>query len=354
MGIVTFDSAHVRGLVDATLRHAGWSAREADLAAQHLVLADQSGHPSHGVGMLVRYIQSIADGFLKPDNQPADILRSGSFLVVQGNTALGQAAAYDVTQDAIGLARTHGMALANLINAHHIGRIGHYAEMVAAEGMIGLFWVNVSGSDPIVAPWGGAKARYSTNPHAIAIPRAGGQPFLLDFATSRLAHGKTRVAHLAGQKVPFGAVLDPQGQPTDDPGVMWTEPLGALAPFGEHKGYGLALASEILATVFGGGDTIADSRNRGLIHNSMMALVIDPARFGAAAMGWQDKVERYLAWVQSDGGGARGDVKIPGDPEFAARAAAGNTVSYEAGNWAVIAQAVKQLGVPETALPAPR
>lgn len=351
MAILTFKAAHMQQFVQRAITHAGWSAREADIAAQHLILADQSGHPSHGVGMLARYIQAMQEGFLKPANQPATMMRNGSFLVVQGNTALGQVAAHDMTRDAIALASEQGVAVANLVNAHHIGRIGHYAEMAAAAGMIGLFWVNVSGADVVVAPWGGRKARYSTNPHAIGIPRAGGQPFLLDFATSRLAHGKTRVAHLAGKTVPFGAVMDSEGNPTDDPAVMWNEPMGALAPFGEHKGYGMALACELLATMFGGGDTIAESRRRGIIHNSMMAIIIDPARFGPAAADWQARAERYFAWVQSDDGGEPGAVKIPGDPEFAARAAAADRLQYESGNWASVTLAVRALGLPESEIP---
>ena len=298
MGEMIFNSAQVMAFVRHLFVHAGWSMRDADIAAQHLVLADQSGHPSHGVGMVPRYVEAMDAGHLKPDNHVTETLRSGNFLVVQGNTALGQVAAHDVTRSGIALAQAHGIALVNLINAHHIGRIGHYAEMAAAEGLIGLFWVNVSGADALVVPWGGVKPRYSTNPHAIGIPRAGGQPFLLDFATSRLAHGKTRVAFLAGKPVPFGAVVDAHGQPSDDPAVVWTEPMGGLAPFGEHKGYGMALACEILASVFGGGETIADSRSRHVIHNSMMAIMIDPARLGTAKGEWQANIERYLAWVQ--------------------------------------------------------
>lgn len=352
MQAVICESVRMKDFAQLIFTRMGWNTGDADIAAQHLVMADLSGHASHGVGMVPRYIQAMNDGFLKPSNRPVETLRSGSFLVIQGNTALGQAAAHDATAQAAAIAKAQGVAIVNLINAHHIGRIGHYAEMAAADGLIGLFWVNVSGSEALVVPWGGIKPRYSTNPHAIGIPRAGGQPFLLDFATSRLAHGKTRVAHLAGKKVPFGAVVDVHGQPSDDPAVVWTEPMGGLAPFGEHKGYGMALACEILSSVFGGGDTIAESRNRRIIHNSMLAILIDPARLGADQSAWQAKIETYLAWVQSAGHGGESAVRVPGDPEFAARAASGGMVRYEAGNWAAIAAAAQSIGVTQRELPA--
>ena len=97
------------------------------------------------------------------------------------------------------MAQTGGVAIVNLLDSHHIGRIGHYAEVAAEAGLISFFWVNVAGRPPIVAPYAAKEARFGTNPHAIGIPVPGGDPLILDFATSRMAHGKARVALNKGE-----------------------------------------------------------------------------------------------------------------------------------------------------------
>src|SRR4051812_9609082 len=88
--------------------------------------------------------------------------------------------------------------------------------MAVAEGLISVHFVNVI-SRPIVAPWGGSDARLGTNPFAAGIPVEGGEPILLDFATSIIAQGKTRVAHNKGERLLPGQMLDDTGQPTTDP-----------------------------------------------------------------------------------------------------------------------------------------
>eukprot|EP01035_Chromulina_nebulosa_P042524 gene42524-57572_t len=92
----------------------------------------------------------------------------------------------NAVEQAAAMAKTGGVAILNLLDAHHIGRIGHYAEAAAAQGLISLFWVNVAGRPPIVAPHGAREARFGTNPHAIGIPVPGAEPIILDFATSRM------------------------------------------------------------------------------------------------------------------------------------------------------------------------
>jgi uncharacterized oxidoreductase len=86
-----------------------------------------------------------------------------------------------------------------LANAHHLGRIGHFAEMAVAQGLVSMHFVNVL-SRPVVAPWGGADGRFGTNPCCIGMPLKGRAPFVLDFATSRVAQGKMRVAHNEGNR----------------------------------------------------------------------------------------------------------------------------------------------------------
>ena len=167
------------------------------------------------------------------------------------------------------------------------GRIGHFAEMATAQGLVSMHFVNVL-SRPVVAPWGGGDGRFGTNPCCIGVPLAGAEPFLLDFATSRVAQGKMRVAHNKGERVAPGHLIDEQGRPTDDPGVVVVPQsnglFGALMTFGEHKGYGMAVACELLGGALTGGGTWhrpADTSRTVL--NGMLTVLIDPAKLGTQA-----------------------------------------------------------------------
>ena len=145
--------------------------------------------------------------------------------------------------------------------------------------MISVHFVNVQNFGTLVAPYCGSEARFGTNPFCLAMPKTDKYgPFILDFATSIVAMGKTRVAHLAGKHFDEPVMLDTAGHPTTDPSVMWQEPRGALMAFAKHKGSGLCWACELMAGILSGGGTIEPSRPRdGSIVNNMTAFVIDPA-----------------------------------------------------------------------------
>ena len=111
---------------------------------------------------------------------------------------------------------THGSCIVALGNAHHLGRIGAWAEQAAAAGLVSLHFVNVI-SRAIVAPYGGADARFGTNPFCAGVPFRGREPVILDFATSMIAQGKTRVANNKGELVAPGCLIDDHGRPTREP-----------------------------------------------------------------------------------------------------------------------------------------
>ena len=123
---------------------------------------------------------------------------------------------------ALGIARTqtHGSCIMALGNAHHLGRIGHFAEMAVAQGLVSLHFVNVL-SRPGVAPFGGADGRYGTNPCCIGVPLKSRKPFMLDFATSRVAQGKMRVAYNEGRRAEPGTLIDEDSRPAPIPAWWW-------------------------------------------------------------------------------------------------------------------------------------
>ena len=302
---------------------AGSSEAEAEKVAANLVMANLSGHDSHGVGMLPRYVDAVLEGGLKPNASVQTLLDAGALLSLNGQRGYGQVIGEQAMRLGMAKAREHGSCILALAESHHLGRIGHFAEMAVAQGLVSLHFVNVM-SRPVVAPWGGGDGRYGTNPCCIGIPLGAGGDFILDFATSRVAQGKMRVAHNQGKSAPPGLLIDERGRPTTDPGVVVVpQPngfFGALMPFGEHKGYGLAVACELLGGALTGGGTWhrpADAQRAVL--NSMLTILIDPVRLGTQAS-FEAEARAFVDWLrQSPPASGFDSVQIAGEPERALR-----------------------------------
>jgi hydroxycarboxylate dehydrogenase B len=315
-----FTAAQLEASASRIFTALGSSPQEAQCVAQNLVEANLRGHDSHGVGMVPRYTDAFLEGGVKANATVSTILDTGPLLTVNGNAGYGQVIGRDATNMAIERAKQHGVCLMGLANAHHIGRIGHWAEQAAAAGLVSVHFVNVLAL-PAVAPWGGRDARHGTNPFCVGVPRPGAAgPIILDFATSRIAQGKVRVAHNKGEKLPLGILLDGQGNPTTDPRWLVADRLGAILPFGEHKGSGLALVCELLGGALAGGLTAHIPNNgRKAVINGMLSIVIDPTKLGTAANLYAE-LEAFVAWhTASPAMEGTEKVLIAGDPERATR-----------------------------------
>ncbi|MDP3709272.1 MAG: malate/lactate/ureidoglycolate dehydrogenase [Polaromonas sp.] len=299
------------------------SAEEADKVASNLVMANLSGHDSHGVGMLPRYVDAVLEGGLSPNASVQIVLDAGALLSLNGQRGYGQVIGEQAMLLGIARAKTHGSCILALAESHHLGRIGHFAEMAVAQGLVSLHFVNVK-SRPVVAPWGGTDGRFGTNPCCIGVPLKDQPPFVLDFATSRVAQGKMRVAYNQGKSVQPGLLMDEQGQPTTNPGVVVVPQangfFGALMPFGEHKGYGLAVACELLGGALTGGGTWHSPSVQGrAIINSMLTVLIDPARLGTQTA-FDTEARAFVDWLrQSPPADGFDSVQIAGEPERAMR-----------------------------------
>src|SRR3954447_20042623 len=315
---------HVRllALTNRIIAAGGSSPAETAIVAEHLVEANLRGHDSHGVGMLVAYVRDLEAGTLKVNRTPQVVSDAGAISVWDADAGYGQVIARLAVEWAIGAARQHGVAVNGLRNAHHIGRVGTYGEIAARAGMVALHFVNVASGPPPVAPSRGREGRFLTNPVCIAIPgTASNDPILLDFATSRVAMGKVRVANNSKKPMIEGALLDHAGKPTTDPSVMYTQPRGAVLPFGEHKGSGLALVCELLAGAIVGSASVSTNTppERGII-NGMLSIVIDPGRLSSRDS-MLAEIDAMIAWVKSS---APSDPELPvlvaGEPEQIAKA----------------------------------
>jgi len=336
--------------VRTIFRAAGSNERECDLAADHLVDANLKGHDSHGIGMIPAYLASLAAGDLVLNASPRIVQDTGGALVLDGGLGLGQSVAHDAM--AMGIARTRetGSAIISLRNSHHIGRIGHWAEQCAREGLVSIHFVNVI-SEPVVAPFGGRLPRLVTNPISIGIPRLQAEPVIVDFATSKLAHGKIRVAYNKGLPVPDGTLIDAEGRPTNDSAVMFEAPTGAILPFGDHKGWTLAFACEALAGALTGGLAMKGPTTRKAIINNMLSILISPEALGTQAS-YLSELEAFVQWVQSpDRGEEPSGVLLPGDPErITKHDRLANGIPVDANSWAQLVAAAQLIGVSEQAL----
>lgn len=332
------------------LQACGSSADEARAVADNLVLANLSGHDSHGVGMVPRYVDAALEGGLKPGAQAKVELDLGAILRLDGGRGYGQIVGAQAMALGMARAREQGSCILLLSNAHHLGRIGHFAEMAVAQGLVALHFVNVL-SRPVVAPWGGGDGRFGTNPCCIGVPLAGREPFVLDFATSRVAQGKMRVAYNEGRRVPEGYLIDEKGQPTNDPGVVVVPQagglFGALMTFGEHKGYGLAVACELLGgALTGTGTWHRAPDDRQAVINGMLTVLIDPARLGTRET-FEQEALAFVDWLKRSPPGSQPEgVMIAGDPERRARAErARHGIEVDDGTWAGLERAAAKVGV---------
>jgi hydroxycarboxylate dehydrogenase B len=298
----------VRGIFEA----AGSSAREAGLIADHLVEANLKGHDSHGVGMIPTYVRNARSGELRLNQELSIVLDTGSLLVCDAGRGAGQAVAHDALDLAIDRARNGGSCLLALRNSHHLGRIGHWAEQCARANLVSIHFVNVV-SEPAVAPFGGTVARVGTNPFAVGLPRSDAEPIIVDFATSKWAVGKVRVAHNEGRAVPPDTLLDAFGEPSTDPGVLFAEPKGALLTFGDHKGWGLSLACELLGGALTGGKTQAGPKSRDAIVNSMFSVLVSPKQLGTLD-NFNAETKAFLDWAQSQQD-LVSPIRVAGEPE---------------------------------------
>ncbi|MEJ4043097.1 malate/lactate/ureidoglycolate dehydrogenase [Erwinia sp. SLM-02] len=343
------DSLHQ--MVESLWQHAGSSQAEAKKIADHLVAANLAGHDSHGVGMIPTYMTSRALGNLQQNRQLQIVKDAGAVLTVDGQQGFGQVMAAEAMELAIGRTRELGMCAIALRNSHHIGRIGHWAEMCASAGLISFHFVNVVG-DPLVAPFNGSDRRFGTNPFCAVFPRPGQAPLLLDFATSGIAYGKTRVAWNKGAAVADGNLIDSHGLPTCDPGVMHETPYGSLLAFGLHKGYALAVMCEILGGALSGGKTThreSLQTSPAAIFNCMTSIVLDPAAFDAPEM--QQEAQRFIDWVKASPQAGEQAIKVPGEWEEEQRAARRrNGIPIDANSWQQLCQAAREAGMPEAEL----
>jgi delta1-piperideine-2-carboxylate reductase len=211
-------------------------------------------------------------------------------------------------------AKRIGIAALAINNCFHFSALWPEVEVLASEGLAALA---MTPSHSWVAPAGGTKPVFGTNPIAFAWPRPGCFPFVFDFATSAIARGDIELHRRTGKEIPLGWAVDESGQPTTDPAAALR---GAMLTFGGHKGSALSAMVELLAGPLIGDLTSAESQrfDGGVgatpCHGELI-LAFNPSLFAATSA--EDNEQRAEALFDAIvGQGAR----LPSQRRFEARA----------------------------------
>ena len=248
---LSVETAH--DLVAKTLIRCNTAPANAALVAEALVGAELVGQAGHGLRRLPSYGAQSASG--KIDGHAvatAEQTRPGVLAVDAANgfaypaLALALAALPE-------MARSQGIAVAGVRRSHHAGVTGLSVEKLARQGLVALMLVNTPAA---IAPWGGARALFGTNPIAFGAPVPGAEPIVIDLSVSRVARGRIMAAGQKGAPIPEGWALDAEGAPTTDPAAALG---GTMVPMAEAKGAALALMVELLAAGMTGANTAADA-----------------------------------------------------------------------------------------------
>jgi len=300
MATLTLDEAE--RLVAGALARARTSPENATCVARALVAAEADGLKGHGLSRAPTYAAQAkvgkVDGFATPKLARP---RPGAAVIdaAHGFAFPALAAAVEALP---AMAREAGIASAAIFRSHHCGAAGHPAERLAEQGLVALMVANTPAA---IAPWGGAKAVFGTNPIAFACPLPGRPPLVIDLALSKVARGNILAAKQKGEPIPRGWALDAEGKPTTDPDAALA---GTMLPLGDAKGTPLALMVELLAAGLTGANFAADASSfldaKGPPPGTgQLVVAFDPAAFG----GSPERFVRLIEQVESQPG-----ARLPG------------------------------------------
>lgn len=308
-----FSAPYLHAMTRRLFEAVGTPRRIADDVAEILVNANLAGHDSHGVLRIPAYLRAIESGGIIPAAEPVVLKETPGMLVVDGRSGFGHYTARWLMARLIEKARRVDICCASLINHTHIGRLGEYAEQAAQAGVIGIVMYGAIGvRRGGTAPYGGATSALSTNPIAAGVPTGDEVPFVLDYATSKIAQGKVQVARSKGIDLPPGALIDKHGHPSVNPADYFDG--GVLLPFGEHKGYALSLLIALLSGLAGQFDM-----ERSAVSGVFMQVISIGALTPLDA--YQRGVRTVLSAVKSTPPAPGfAEVLVPGEPEHRSRA----------------------------------
>lgn len=226
---------------------AGLYEDDAATVADVLVTTDMWGTFSHGTVALSNYVRSLRAGGMNLHARPEIVSEAESWAVIDAHSGMGMPSCCMAMQMAIEKASTRTIAWTGVRNSNHFGAAGYYANLAAQKTMIGIA---MSSADPNMTIPGSRGHTIGNNPLAYAVPVGDGPPILLDVALSAVAWGKIMSLKKQGKGIPPNWITDADGLPTSN--LEDWPASGSMMPMASHKGYGLAILVEILASLLTG------------------------------------------------------------------------------------------------------
>ena len=223
------------------LAGAGASAANADIVAAALIDAEIDGIGSHGLSRVPAYADQVASGKVDGLATPQVARAASAVVCVDARHGFAFPAIAAGFETALPIVRETGALAVAIRNSHHSGVLGRHVESLARQNVLALAFSNTPAA---IAPWGGTRGVFGTNPIAFACPRRNSEPLVIDLALSVVARGKIKQAAIRNESIPDGWALDAAGNPTTDPQEALS---GTMTPIGEAKGAALALMVELLS-----------------------------------------------------------------------------------------------------------
>src|SRR5215475_11175080 len=232
--------ADARDLAEGALRGIGYHNDEARIIADHVIDAAMCGYEYSGLAKILNVFES--EHFRLPRRSMKVLHETEVSLAFDGGNNVGMLALFHAAQATIKKTAAHGVVLVTVTDAWMSGRGAYYVEMIAKHGLVAI---HTASSSPLVAPPGGMRPVLGTTPIAIAVPSSRG-PIVLDMGTSAYMMTEVMLRERLGEQLPAGVAIGPAGEPTRDPTLARR---GALLPFGDYKGFGLALMMQALGVL---------------------------------------------------------------------------------------------------------
>ncbi|BFO05579.1 MULTISPECIES: Ldh family oxidoreductase [Pseudomonas] len=243
----------VHALAVSALLANGMSTAHAQAIAEVITQGQRDECHSHGLYRVLVCVRSLRSGKVDPAVLPTLHDVGPSIVKVDAHQGYSLLAFQTGLPVLVEKARRQGIAALVIRNCFHFSALWPEVEAIAAHGLVGMA---MTPSHSWVAPAGGKRGVFGTNPLAFAWPRPAGEPFVFDFATSAIARGDIELHAREGKPIPDGWALDSEGQPTNDASAALA---GAMQTFGGHKGSALAAMIELLAGALIGDMTSLES-----------------------------------------------------------------------------------------------
>jgi LDH2 family malate/lactate/ureidoglycolate dehydrogenase len=310
---LTLEQVHT--LTGQVLRAHGVSEPQARAIADTITAAERDNCQSHGLFRLPGYVSSVRSGKVTPDAVPRLHELAPAIVQVDGQNGFAPLALQIGCAPLAERARRHGIAALAVTRIYHFAALWPEVEALATHDLVAFAF---TAAMSYVAPAGGSKPLYGTNPMAFAWPRAGHPPLVFDQASSASARGEIQLHLRDGTPIPVGWAIDAEGYPTTDPAAALA---GAQLPFGGYKGAAIALMIELLAgaligEVFSFEASALDNHDGGPPVGGELLIALDPAR----CVGHGDRLrqlahaERLFAHILAQQG-----TRLPSDRRYAAR-----------------------------------